>query len=267
MRLPVDGEGYDRICASVLDLTERKRMEKHLESARLERDEALHRAIIGGLSTSISHEVSQPLSSINAYLAAARRWLDRSPPDVAEARRVIAQAEHAGEDAAQVIAQVHDVVERGRVERSLVPFDPLVRQAIEAIQSRQPIATLQVMIAGDNGYVLGEIHLLERLVASLIGSVLNASPEPDDQTTISITTSADGSYVRLGIACSASCDHAEPGFGDCQPAHLSAGSIGLCRAIAQFHGGSIRVTSDSTETGINIELELPRACEGNEPSP
>ncbi|WP_395396934.1 PAS domain S-box protein [Novosphingobium sp. BL-8A] len=262
MRLPTDGRGYDRVCGSVLDLTERKRMEKNLDAARLERDEALHRAIIGGLSTSISHEVSQPLSSINAYLAAARRWLDRRPPDVAEARKVIAQAEHAGEEAAQVIAQVHDVVEQGRLERSLVSFDPLVRQVIEAIQSRQPIASLGVKTAAEGGYVLGEIHLLERLVASLIGGALSASPGLDDQTTINITTSADGSYVRLNITGSGSCDRAAPGLADPQPAHFSAGGMGLCRAIAQFHGGSIRVNGDRTDAGMDIELELPRACNG-----
>ncbi|WP_165912277.1 PAS domain-containing protein [Novosphingobium sp. PhB165] len=261
MRLPTDGNGYDRVCGSVLDLTERKRMEKNLEAARLERDEALHRAIIGGLSTSISHEVSQPLSSINAYLAAARRWLDRRPPDLAEARRVIAQAQHAGEDATQVIAQVHEVVERGRLERSLVPFAPLIRRAAEAIRTRHPTTSFDLTLGDGNEYILGEVQLLERLVSSLIGGGLNASHCPEEQRAIRIATSADGSYVRLNITCSAFTEPAVPWVSDRQPAHLSAGGLSLCRAIAQFHGGSIRVTRNGEGTGIDIELELPRACD------
>lgn len=257
MRLPTDGRGYDRICGSVLDLTERKRMEQSLETARQERDEALHRAIIGGLSTSISHEVSQPLSSINAYLAAARRWLDRRPPDVAEARRVIAQAEHAGEDAAQVIAQVHDVVEQGRLERSLVLFDPLVRRVAQAIRSRHPAASFAVTAEAGSGCILGEVHLLERLVSSLICNVSNASPCADEE--IGIATSVDGSYLRLKIACNSAAGPAKTTATDRRPAHLSAGGLALCRAIAQFHAGSIRVTGGGAGNGIAIELELPRA--------
>jgi PAS domain S-box-containing protein len=259
MRLPTDGSGYDRICGSVLDLTERKRMEKSLESARQERDEALHRAIIGGLSTSISHEVSQPLSSINAYLAAARRWLDRRPPDVAEARRVIAQAQHAGADATQVIAQVHEVVERGRLERTLLPFDPLVLRVVEVIQTEHPGASFDLTPEDGDTHILGEVQLLEQLVSSLIGGALSASHCPEGDRAIRIATSADGSYVRLHITCSAATESAFPKVSDRQPAHLSAGSLSLCRAIAQFHGGSIRVTRNCAGTGIDIELELPRA--------
>ncbi|WP_443478333.1 hypothetical protein ACLIMP_21925 [Novosphingobium aerophilum] len=261
MRLPTDGNGYDRVCGSVLDLTERKRMERNLDVARLERDEALHRAIIGGLSTSISHEVSQPLSSINAYLAAAGRWLDRRPPAVTEARRVIGQAQHAGEDAAQVIAQVHEVVERGRLERSPIPFAPLIRRVSGAIRSRQPTATIELTLDDGNDHILGEVQLLERLVSSLIGGALNAAHRPDEQRAIGIASCADGSYVRLNITCSATAEPAGPLVSDRQPAHLSAGSLGLCRAIAQFHGGSIRVTRNGAGTGIDIELELPRACD------
>lgn len=263
MRLPVDGTGYDRICASALDLTERKRMEKHLEVARLERDEALHRAIIGSLSIAIAHDVSQPLSSINAYLATARRWLARTPADVSEASQAIAQAEHAGDDAARVIDGVRELVAKGRLERSIIAFDHLVGGVVDAIQTRQPGLSFELSLGGATAAVSGEAHLLEQLVSSLVCTALSNARLQESRTGIRIVTSADQTLVRLAIACGRTNDAAEQSESAHVEPHLSEGGLGLCRSLARFHGGTILATSSIAGEMFHIELTLPRAPHRN----
>ncbi|MGY3423477.1 K+-sensing histidine kinase KdpD [Bradyrhizobium sp. F1.13.4] len=46
-------------------------------------------ATMGQLTTSIVHEIKQPITTARTYAAAALRFLDTNPPDVAEARMAL----------------------------------------------------------------------------------------------------------------------------------------------------------------------------------
>jgi C4-dicarboxylate-specific signal transduction histidine kinase len=74
------GAGLGCISGSVIDMTERKRVQSLLERTRAELDSAIRSATIGELSASIAHDVSQPLTAIRTCTDAARRWLERVPP-------------------------------------------------------------------------------------------------------------------------------------------------------------------------------------------
>ena len=61
---------------------------------------ARRRAEAGGLSSTLVHELSQPLTAILANAQAARRLLERDPPDLAEVRQcldeIVESDKHAG---------------------------------------------------------------------------------------------------------------------------------------------------------------------------
>src|SRR6478609_7602625 len=66
-----------------------------LESTRLQRQyrevqtalaQANRVATVGQLTASIAHEIKQPITAARTCAAAALRFLDKSPPDVAEVR-------------------------------------------------------------------------------------------------------------------------------------------------------------------------------------
>ena len=84
-------EGGNQGVAFVLDLTERKRAEEALRSAEAEARESEQRyrkaqlelvhanrvATMGQLTSSIAHEVNQPITAAVTYALAARRWRQR----------------------------------------------------------------------------------------------------------------------------------------------------------------------------------------------
>src|SRR6516225_4226910 len=59
--------------------------------------------------SSVAHEVRQPLMGITASASAARRWLDRVPPDVDRVKQVLTNIEQAGFRANEVLTNVRNL--------------------------------------------------------------------------------------------------------------------------------------------------------------
>ena len=65
---------------------ESTRRERQYREAQSELAHANRVATMGQLTASIAHEIKQPIAAARTYAAAALRFLDKSPPDVAEVR-------------------------------------------------------------------------------------------------------------------------------------------------------------------------------------
>jgi hypothetical protein len=79
-------------------LSEKAKLYARLAQANklLERERKNKLMNIGAVASSIAHEVRQPLTGIAASASAARRWLDRVPPDLNEARGLLTNIAQAG---------------------------------------------------------------------------------------------------------------------------------------------------------------------------
>jgi len=69
-----------------LESTRRERQYREMQS---ELAHANRVATMGQLTASIAHEIRQPITAARTYAAAALRFLDKSPPDVAEVREAL----------------------------------------------------------------------------------------------------------------------------------------------------------------------------------
>src|ERR1700676_4033151 len=75
--------------ASVAALLERKRAEEALRQAQADLARVTRVTMLGELTASIAHEVSQPLAAVAANAEACLGWLDRGSPNLDEARRSV----------------------------------------------------------------------------------------------------------------------------------------------------------------------------------
>jgi C4-dicarboxylate-specific signal transduction histidine kinase len=73
-----------------VDITERKRAELELTQQRTELSHLSRVATMSELSSSLAHELNQPLAIILTNAQAAQRLLAQEPPDVAETRDILA---------------------------------------------------------------------------------------------------------------------------------------------------------------------------------
>ena len=67
---------------------------------------------LGELTTSIAHEVSQPLGAMVASAGACARWLGADPPAMAEARSALDNIVADGKRAREVIARIRALTKR-----------------------------------------------------------------------------------------------------------------------------------------------------------
>jgi signal transduction histidine kinase len=130
------GAGLDRISGSVTDVTERKRFQADIDRTRSELDRALRAATVGEMSTSIAHEVSQPVTAVRTSIEAARRWLERPEPNIGEALAAINQAARDAENAGEVVNRVRQLVSRAMPEPLPLEIDAMV-EAIAGLAERQ----------------------------------------------------------------------------------------------------------------------------------
>jgi PAS domain S-box-containing protein len=78
-----------RWCGLSVDIDERRRVEDQLRDTRIKLAKASRLVTFAELACSIAHELSQPLMSILANAQAAKRWLNASPSNLAEANSAI----------------------------------------------------------------------------------------------------------------------------------------------------------------------------------
>ena len=110
-----------------------------------DRGEALHKAqvelahvtrvtTLGELTASIAHEVNQPLAAVIANADAALRWLDRETPDLAAARRSVEWVINDSYRASEVIRRVRALAKKTDMEKVLLDFNQVVKEAIALVQ-------------------------------------------------------------------------------------------------------------------------------------
>ena len=113
-------------------LAEEKLREKDdaLEMARTELARVSRLTTLGELTTSIAHEVSQPLGAMVASAGACARWLAADPPAMAEARSALDNIVADGKRAREVIARIRALTKRQAPRMDLLDLN---REILEVL--------------------------------------------------------------------------------------------------------------------------------------
>jgi two-component system sensor kinase FixL len=263
LSFPPNGAGLDRVCGSIMDVTDRRRVQEALERTRSELDQAIRAATVGELSASIAHEVSQPILAVRAYVDAARRWLTRNPPDAGEALTAIHEAARAAGDAGEVVDRVRRLIGRSAPECRPLDIDSVVRRALELAQRQLNGTTLEVDLVARGRTVAGDAMLLQQVFLNVFNNSLQAM----DGAGVADRRMHVGSRVEDGRAIVTISDSG-PGISDeivaraFNPlANTGEGGIGIglamCRSIVMAHGGTMDIGRSAPLKGALVEIGLP----------
>ncbi len=162
--------------SSILDATEQRRMEA---TARLQQDQLAAQArlaTMGELSTSLSHELNQPLAAISSYAAATLNMLKNgtaAPGDVQEGlERITKQAQRAG----QVIRSVHNFVQRKAPVREVIDLRSVLNGIYPLIdlQSKQAGVVVNTKFSQYVADVLADRLMVEQVILNLTRNAMDA---------------------------------------------------------------------------------------------
>jgi C4-dicarboxylate-specific signal transduction histidine kinase len=172
-------------------------------------------AVMGQLTASIAHEVSQPNAAVVASAQAALRWLDRRPPGLEQVRHALDRVVQNGMRASEVIERIRDLIKKKPPRKYRLAINPVIREVIELTKTEAARNCVSIRTAFTERLpdVLGDRVELQQVAVNLILNAIEAmsgSTEGDRELLIH-TAKADGDGVLVAVVDSG------PGL---PPAHL-----------------------------------------------
>ena len=120
----------------ILDITERKRAEERfrlaVEDLQRHREELAHVtrvSTVGALTTSVAHELNQPLGAILSNAEAAEMFLTANPPALDEVRDILADIRKDDQRASEVIRRMRKLLRK----QELVPQSIEINEAVDEV--------------------------------------------------------------------------------------------------------------------------------------
>jgi signal transduction histidine kinase len=245
-------------------ITERKRAEQELQRAHLQLVHMSRVMTTAELTTSIAHEVNQPLGSIMASVGPCLRWLNAQPPDLGSARVALERIANDADRASQVINRVRALVRREPPRQEEVDVNQIISEviALKRDQMHSHGVALQTELAADIKAVRGDRVQLQQVILNLIINAVEAMSAMGDRqrqlAVLSIKDDDGGVRVEVrdsgpGVAPHAAEQLFEP-FYTTKVRHRDGAWI--CRSIIEAHRGRLWVTSNPPQ-GAAFQFSLP----------
>ena len=220
---------------------------------------------MGELSTSIAHEISQPLTAVVTHGNACMEWLSASPPNVAKARHSAERIVQDGTRAGTVLGRIRALFKkqsstRGRVDMSEVIQELTVFLRDEAI-ARQ--VSIRVELAPDLPPVEGDRVQLQQVALNLLMNGMDAmNATANLPKELRIHARREGARQILvcvedsgvGISGEASERIFEPFF-TTKPDGIGMG-LSISRSIIESHAGRLWC-SPRPQGGAIFQFSLP----------
>ena len=260
------------IYAAARDFTEYINAEIEARQHREELAHVTRIATMGELTTSLAHEINQPLTAIQSNAEAARRFLARAEPDIGEVRQILEDIIRDDRRAGDVVQKVRSLVKKEK------PYD-------ESLDLNQAIQDVAVLIRGDSLLrglsitmeLLPELKMIHgdriQLQQVILNLILNSSAAmrnaPQAQRKIIVKTAMPDSGTVMASVTDFGTGIDEnnierlfEAFYTTKPEGLGMG-LSISQTIVKAYGGSIRA-SNNPEGGATFAFTLP-APQGDAP--
>jgi len=264
--VPLGRSGGGAVIAHT-DITERKRAEMEAQRSRQELAHCTRVSTIGAMTTSLAHELNQPLAGILANAQAARRFLHTTPPAFDEFRDILVDIIEDVKRAAEVIQHLRDLLQKNEFQYVVLDLNELCRGVAKLVSSDAVIRNITIMLDVDPEptIVHGDHVQLQQVVLNLLLNAMEAIAEgtEGDRLIVVRTRNLETKTVHVSV------QDTGPGLPDGtqelvfepfytrKPAGLGMG-LSIVRLIIEAHGGVIGVTNNPTG-GATFSFTLPWA--------
>jgi signal transduction histidine kinase len=269
-----DESGNLEFIGAVMDVTAAKRAEEELHQARADLAHVTRVTTLGELTSSIAHEVNQPLAALTINAGAGLRWLAAQPPNLENARQALGRIINDGSRASEVIDRIRALVKKAPPRKDRLDINEIILEVIALTRSevhRNRVA-LQVPLLSDLPPISGDRIQLQQVILNLIINAIEAMSGVDEGPREVLVGSRkddlDGVLVAVrdsGPGLDAEhLDHLFDAFYTTKPNGLGMG-LAISRSIIEAHGGRLWATPN-VPRGAVLQFTLP-AYEEEVPSP
>jgi signal transduction histidine kinase len=231
-----------------LESTRRERQYREMQS---ELARANRVATIGQLTASIVHEIKQPIAATRTNAAAALRFLDKSLPDIAEAREaltcIVSDADRAGD----VVDRIGSLIKKAPPRKEVVDLNAVILDVTALTQSEavKTGVTVGTQLADDSPPIRCDRVQLQQVMLNLIVNAIQSMSgvEGGDRELHISTARIEPEGVCVAVRDTGlglrpeSLPHVFEPFYTTKSEGMGMG-LSLCRSIVEAHGGRLWAT-------------------------
>jgi PAS domain S-box-containing protein len=261
----IDETGEVEFVGTVMDTTERRHAEEALRRTQAELARASRLTTMGELAGSIIHEINQPLAAVLGNAEVCRRWLNRDPPELTEARDAISRLEQDGRRAADVVKGLRALARKSDLELTNVDINDAIQEVLALLRGELEggAVVLQVDLVAADRPVLGDRVQLQQVLLNLIRNgieamsavadrrrILRLSAQPNEMSEVLIAVEDSGT----GLA-PATVDRVFDPLFTTKPNGMGMG-LAICRSIVEAHRGRLWA-SPNLPHGTTFQFTVP----------
>ncbi len=249
----------------LVDIEDRKRAEEALQKAQAELAHVTRVTAMGALTSSIAHEVNQPLAAVVTNANAALRWLASQPPNIDEARETLERIVRDGHRAGEVVGRVRALLRKTPATVVQVDLNGLIEDTIALVhrELRRNRIVLKTELAHDLQTVMGDRIQLQQVILNLvmngIEAMKNVTDRPRELLIRSSPEAAGAVLVTVqdtGVGLEPdSLDRVFEAFYTTKADGLGMG-LAICRSIIEAHGGRLWAVANEP-AGAVLRFSLP----------
>jgi NO-binding membrane sensor protein with MHYT domain len=254
--------------ALIASLSEQKRAEEALRRAQADLAHVNRVTTMGELTSSLAHEVNQPIAAAVINANACLRWLDGDTPNLEEARASAMRIVENGTRAAQIISRIRLLFKKGALQRELVDVNDVIREMIDLLRGEVTRFSISVRteLAADLPQVMGDRVQLQQVVMNLIVNSIDAMKDVHGTRELALKSQrAENEQI---IACVSDTgvglppQQADQIFNAFFTTKLHGTGMGLSisRSIVESHSGRLWAT-DNSPRGASFHVILPTKVE------
>lgn len=250
----------------VHDVTERKLAEGLYHEQQQKLQLTSHLLTVGGMASTLAHEINQPLAAIANYNMGCVRRLRAGSWDAQELLSAMEKAGAQAERAGRVIHRVRELVRKRQPELVACDINGVITNIASLIEidAEKESVRIELDLASDLPAAQADRIMLEQAILNIARNGIDSMREtPPAERRLGMRTCLDAGGGSIGIEIADSgCGIPEAMVGNSfepffttKPEGMGVG-LSLCRSILELHHGRLWATRNP-ERGSTFHLSLP----------
>jgi len=223
-------------------------------------------SMAGELTTSIAHELNQPLGSILVNTETAALMLDSPSLDVSELKEILSDIRRDDQRAGEVIRRLRSLLKRAPFEAKQLDVNDAVAETLDLVSGliHARDVTLDSVLAPEVLQVQGDRIQLQQVLINLIVNAADAMAHLDtSQRKMVVRTAPNGDSAEIEIADNGPGIPSEKLNEVFEPFFTTKSNgmgmgLSIARTIIEVHGGEIFAENRAGE-GALFRIRLPLA--------
>ena len=226
---------------------------------------------MGELAASLAHELLHPIATARNNARAGMRFLEMSPPNLAEVKEALACIVRDADRAKDIVGRMRDHIKKAPPRREPFDLNEAIREVIATVRSAidQNRVSVRTRLTDALSPVQGDRVQLQQVVLNLILNAVEAmSSVEEGARELSISTkqvqTSDILVAVQDLGPGIDPEHLERVFAPFYTTKTSGMGMGLsiCRSIIAAHGGRLWAEANRPRGAI-FQFTLPTGLENS----